>query len=495
MESPLSLLAAFSFGAVCSAIAICCLLQLSAWLPRLQRAADLHHPAAPSPPRLGGVALVFAFVLLAMAVQRWAVGETSPHPFTTLVAGTLGMFLVGLLDDLRPIPAAMKLAAQVGVALGIWAGGIGLGIPSTPLQPDPLLSVLWIVGITNAFNLIDGLDGLAAGIGLCLLALLAAIGLAGGVLPHLVVGLAGALLALLAFNFPPARIYLGDGGAYFLGCSIALLTLIHAQNGQLPGLLLLPLFLLVLPLLDTACSVLRRLVQGLPVLHPDRGHLHHRLLEAGFSPCQAVLSLYALTLVCFGLGLTFVSAEARWVRGATAVAASLLLFALCRLILPLRRVGYLSLHPRAPRAEILYTRALTRVLEMEAGRAGSLDDLWNHLVSLAMKLGFSRVALQLPAELRIWGPQEPAPQTSSCCYHLSGPLPARLTLHGPTPESGKNEHRPAIHDRFVFEIIAVLVAEGWQRATRRWARHHRRRGPAPNPDGTPSTSLRSPVWP
>jgi UDP-GlcNAc:undecaprenyl-phosphate GlcNAc-1-phosphate transferase len=133
-----------------------------------------------------------------------------------------------------------------------------------------LITVLWLVGMTNLINLIDGADGLAGGICLMLMVLLAYVGHESGSFELLVSGMAGALLAFLWFNFPPARIYLGDGGAYFLGFQIGLLAILSSHKGTVLAALVAPLFVLALPIIDTALAILRRGLRGLPIFRPDR---------------------------------------------------------------------------------------------------------------------------------------------------------------------------------------------------------------------------------
>jgi UDP-GlcNAc:undecaprenyl-phosphate GlcNAc-1-phosphate transferase len=139
----------------------------------------------------------------------------------------------------------------------------------------------WLVAFTNLINLIDGIDGLAGGIALMLMALLAYVGFGPGPVFSvlLATGMAGALMAFLLYNFPPARIYMGDGGAYFLGFLIGTLTIVNSSKGTALAALVAPLFALALPIVDVGLAIARRAIKGLPIYRPDRKHLHHRLVE------------------------------------------------------------------------------------------------------------------------------------------------------------------------------------------------------------------------
>ena len=147
--------------------------------------------------------------------------------------------------------------------------------------------------MTNLVNLIDGIDGLAAGICLMLTVLLMDPQASGTAIPLMVCGVAGSLLGFLVFNFPPAKIYMGDGGAYFLGFPIGELTISNSHKGTVAAALVAPLFVLALPILDVSLAIMRRGLKGLPLFRADRRHIHHRLLEMGLSRRRAVIAMYS----------------------------------------------------------------------------------------------------------------------------------------------------------------------------------------------------------
>jgi len=289
-------------------------------------------------PRIGGLA-VFAGFVAGMAFAAAATGNLTSFPqpgvyWRGLAFAATALMLVGLIDDLWGLSYTWKFAAQILAATYVWSCGFRIESVTHPLGGSldlNLLSfpltVLWIVGITNAVNLIDGLDGLAAGVALITTCAMAVIGLAGGKLGVTAasVALAGSLLGFLRYNFNPARIFLGDSGSLFLGFVLAVISVRGSQKGPATVAILVPLLVLGVPLLDTGFAVLRRLYRlsshgrrsGSPVryvarnLHhvflPDRGHIHHRLLDVGVSHRSAVLILYAVgglfAAAAFGLVL------------------------------------------------------------------------------------------------------------------------------------------------------------------------------------------------
>ncbi|MGB1622511.1 MAG: glycosyltransferase family 4 protein, partial [Synechococcus sp.] len=289
--------------------------------------------------RLGGIAMVVGFAVALSTV--WAVGgfgalapERDQLIWSTL-AGSLCFFLIGLADDLFALSPWPRLAGQVAVSAVIWTQGVRIGAIDLPWitstsgaisLPDSLsllATVIWLVGITNAINWLDGLDGLAAGV-----AGIAAIGLvsvsfslhqvAAG---FLAAALAGCCLGFLRHNFNPARIFMGDGGSYFLGFTLAAISIVGPAKGLTTVSLLLPLLILSLPVADMSAVIMGRLREGRSPFYPDRRHLHHRLLRAGFSHRRTVLLIYVFTQWLASLALVVANAEMRflWLGLATSI--------------------------------------------------------------------------------------------------------------------------------------------------------------------------------
>jgi UDP-GlcNAc:undecaprenyl-phosphate GlcNAc-1-phosphate transferase len=288
-------------------------IRLARWLGAIDLPGGRKTHSEPVP-RIGGLAVFFGFVV-GMAFAAYTTGNllTVPNPgvyWRGLALAATGLFLVGVADDLWGLSFYWKFAGQIVAATYVWSvgfrieiltdfqGGVfELGVLSLPL------TVLWIVGITNAVNLIDGLDGLAAGIALITTSAVATIAFASGRLGVTAasVVLAGSLVGFLRFNFNPARIFLGDSGSLFLGFVLAVTSVRGSQKGTTAVAILAPLLILGLPLLDTGLAVTRRLYRlgrrgvrngGAPsyilrnineVFLPDRGHIHHRLMDMGLS--------------------------------------------------------------------------------------------------------------------------------------------------------------------------------------------------------------------
>jgi UDP-GlcNAc:undecaprenyl-phosphate GlcNAc-1-phosphate transferase len=404
-----------------------------------------------------------------------------------LVISSLAIFGLGLWDDLKPLGARKKLAGQVLIALLVCGFGIGISRFKLPWSGEVvdlgnwgiILTVVWLVSMTNLINLIDGVDGLATGICLMLMALLAYVGHQNGSFELTASGMAGALVAFLCFNFPPARIYLGDGGAYFLGFQIGFLSLVGSHKGTVAAALVAPLFVLALPIVDTLLAILRRGLRGLPIFRPDRRHIHHRLLEMGFSRRKAVLSLYGITVLFLLMGfLVFVS---RGEMAPVLLGVTLLILLLCAGKLNFSRewfaVGRVLGNSLEMRQEIQYALSLTHWLGLEGARQNSIGRLWGDLVFAAQRLGFCSVSLTLSDETLAWHNPEVSGPMQTWKNALRGGNVGVLELKAPalikadpTSSEDYSTHpgEPALNisDPKLFEILSELLAEGWLRANR-----------------------------
>lgn len=244
-------------------------------------------------PTLGGVAFFPAFLLPALFL--------SPNPPAILpfILIATQMFVVGLVDDLRRLNPATKLMGQIITAATALYFGYSLNFfTGTPL--DALLTAVWIVGLTNALNLLDNMDGLASGIGLIAAIYLAFLFSQNGDTEHavLALALAGALAGFLFYNFHPASIFMGDAGSLFIGLALSLLT-VHA-NGQASNILSLvavPTCILLVPILDTTLVTITRLLRGQPISQGGKDHASHRLVVLGLSESQAVLLLCVMAVI------------------------------------------------------------------------------------------------------------------------------------------------------------------------------------------------------
>ena len=254
-------------------------------------------------PRMGGLAIYAAFVLAVLAsmyVSREIMG--------LLVGGTV-ILIVGIIDDLKPLPARVKLLGQIVAASVLVMFDIRIEWLTNPfgdmLYVEYLsipLTILWVVGLTNTVNLIDGLDGLAAGVSTIasVTILLVALQQNFWTVAVLTAALAGSALGFLQHNFNPAKIFMGDTGSMFLGYMLAAISILGAVKSAATIALIVPIVALGLPILDTAFAIIRRYMSGRPIFKPDKGHLHHRLLEMGLTQKQAVLLMYVIS-GCLGL--------------------------------------------------------------------------------------------------------------------------------------------------------------------------------------------------
>ena len=278
-------------------------------------------------PRLGGVAICLAFLctqgcvfLLAYAFPKFRAHLPS-GPWLTIVMPACLVFLLGVYDDLRSARPWMKFVVQgIAGAMLYWGG---LRILSVPLVFGTrhfgvfvglILTIIWVIGITNAFNLIDGLDGLAAGSALfsTLVVFIVALVSHASWLALATITLTGAILGFLRFNFNPATIFLGDSGSLFIGFLLSAFALQGAAKAPTAVAVAIPVVSFGLPILETGLSILRRLISGRPVFTGDREHIHHKLLERGLSHRQVVIVLYGVSAIFAMLSLFLL-----WPTGST----------------------------------------------------------------------------------------------------------------------------------------------------------------------------------
>jgi UDP-GlcNAc:undecaprenyl-phosphate/decaprenyl-phosphate GlcNAc-1-phosphate transferase len=262
-------------------------------------------------PALGGIGIFVSFAVAGLVAVLVAHGDPRAVIFSwrylSILVGAALMHVTGVVDDMIDIPAARKLLLQIAAAALVVSGGTALWSISLPFLPFPVplgilalpLSVLWIVALSNALNLVDGIDGFAGGIALFAALAFGVIGLSrGDILVATIAGaLAGAVLGFLVHNFPPARIFMGDGGSLFLGFALAVLAMMGSGNaGGVP--VVIPIVLLAVPILDTFTAITRRTRRGLPIHAPDNNHFHHRLLRLTGSPRRTILYAYLLNGLC-----------------------------------------------------------------------------------------------------------------------------------------------------------------------------------------------------
>ena len=251
---------------------------------------------------MGGLAIFLGFIitiLFFVGINKTIIG---------LLLSTTLIVIVGIVDDIKPLDAKIKFVFQIIAAIMIVISGIKIKAVTNPFSPDGITSlemygistfitIIWIVGVTNAINFIDGLDGLAAGVSSIAAVFLIFIAFINGRTTEVILtcALAGATLGFLPYNFNPAKIFMGDTGSTFLGFTLATISIQGSMKQYAAIAVLVPIIVLGIPIFDTAFAILRRIFSGKAPWEADRGHLHHRLIDAGYSQRQTVLLLYTLS--------------------------------------------------------------------------------------------------------------------------------------------------------------------------------------------------------
>ena len=264
-------------------------------------------------PRVGGIAITVSYAIT-MAVALlipppfgYLIEHDFPDVWKLLIAAGL-IFLTGLLDDLIGLKPWQKLAEQLTGALLAYFGGVQIHLfrgSELDVWVSIPITMIWLVGCTNAFNLIDGLDGLAAGVGLfaTLTMVLSALANHNLDMAMVTIPLAGALLAFLRYNFNPASVFLGDSGSLTIGFLLGCYGVIWSHKSATLLGLTAPLMAMSIPLLDAGLSIVRRFLRHQPIFGADRGHIHHRLLDRGFRPRGVALLIYGCSGIAACLSL------------------------------------------------------------------------------------------------------------------------------------------------------------------------------------------------
>jgi UDP-GlcNAc:undecaprenyl-phosphate GlcNAc-1-phosphate transferase len=428
------------------------------------------------------VAIVVAFFvpIVALFFFDTGVGQllwSQPQRALALLLGALAIAALGVFDDLKGSGARVKFGVQVLVAAAMWLAHFRADIIATPFGTFDLgvlgfpLTVLWIVGVTNALNLIDGLDGLATGIALAATGTIFWVSLTNGrMLMALVMAcLAGALLGFLRYNFNPASIFMGDSGSLFVGFVLATTALETPEKSTTAVALLVPIVALGLPIGDTLLAMTRRMVRGQPMFASERGHIHHRLMARGLSHRATVLALYGIAIVLAGVAVALFHSDAEQTiayAGAIVAIAAMLLFS----------AGYVRFDQTrqilSDRKNNLAMRAAVRKAGEQLRHAQDPDAIWRVVHATVQELQASCAALTVVARngtVRTsefsWGFDE-APATV---------LRARFSLLGERPDDGRLELGFTDGRRTVdrdTEIAVELLCEHVHAAVERIAAKH-----------------------
>jgi len=433
-------------------------------------------------PRLGGIAIVAAFYapIIGLYFLDTSVGRllwSQPQRALALILGGLAMAALGTFDDIRGSGARTKFAVQVLIAALMWWADFRADTIATPFGTFDLgilgfpVTVLWIVGITNALNLIDGLDGLASGIALAATGTILWLSLSNHrpLMALFMVSLAGALLGFLRYNFHPASIFMGDSGSLFVGFILATTALETHEKSTTAVALLVPIVALGLPIGDTLLAMTRRAVRGQPVFASDRGHIHHRLMARGLSHRATVLALYGIAIVLAGVAVALFHSDAEQTLaygGALVAIAAMLLFS----------AGYVRFDQTrkllSDRKNNLAMRAAVRQAGEQLRHASEPDAIWNVVREALPALQASCASLTLVARNGTVKKLE-----YSCGFDEAPPdiLRARFSLLGERPDDGRIELGYSDGRRTVdrdTEIAIELLCEHVHAAIERIAAQH-----------------------
>lgn len=266
-------------------------------------------------PRLGGLA-----IFIAVTVGYFVAGLYEAK-ITGIIVGALIIIVLGIIDDKYEISAKVKLAGQILAACAVMGSGLTIEVLNIPFIGvfhlgifSYVVTLFWILAITNAINLIDGLDGLSAGISSIVFASIAFLAFSADkmLILSLSLILLGSTLGFLFHNFHPAKIFMGDTGSMFLGYSIAILSLLGLYKSVTLFSFVVPIMILGVPIFDTSFAIIRRLVNRKPISEADKSHLHHRLLALGLSHRDTVLVIYGFGLIFSISAITFETLTLRW---------------------------------------------------------------------------------------------------------------------------------------------------------------------------------------
>lgn len=382
-------------------------------------------------PRVGGIAIVLAYVstfAIALALPftyTYVLHQALPQILELTVVG-LVVFLTGVLDDLVGLTAKQKLLGIVAAASFAYAAnirvGVGLfhGLPNWPWLSF-LLTVVWLVGCTNAFNLIDGMDGLAAGVGLVSTLTVLAMALMQGNLPLALatMPLAGCLLGFLRYNFNPASVFLGDSGSLLIGFLLGCYGALWSEKSVTLLALTGPILAVSVPLLDVLLSIARRYLRNRPIFQADRGHIHHKLLDRGLSHRGAVLTIYGGCGVVAVLSLLVSAVHNRY-------SVLIVIAFLAAAWFGIRHLEYAEF---AMAGKMFLGGKFRRIIDAETrlidfenhlAKAVDLETCWSHICTGSRQFGFQGVRMSVNGKVfedqkeggngRIWQLRIPLPR-------------------------------------------------------------------------------------
>jgi UDP-GlcNAc:undecaprenyl-phosphate GlcNAc-1-phosphate transferase len=458
-------------SSVISWLAIYCFLKLN--LGRSNTSPQHHHTHTGAIPRVGGVGIAIGvLVIYLIGLLQLNAEDSKTLVHFAVFGGATASFFLGLFDDFHPLGARLKLLIQILIAVVVYKCGLAVDkitIPFTNTTASMgfwglLLTVGWFVTVMNLINLIDGLDGLAGGIGLMLMILLAYFGLKQNFLfsSILAFGMIGAIIGFLLHNFPPAKCYMGDSGAYLIGFMIAALSVLNSQKGAVMAAMIGPALALSLPILDVTFALIRRSLRGLPLFRPDRGHIHHLLIKTGLSRRKTVLAIYAISLFALLGGLIASIERGRHLPIFFGFAFVIVIFVLRGQNVSTNSIRVFLTDSLQSRRDVRNALYLKDWLIAEAERADSIAHLWSDFHFVLKKMGFCRAKLTLGEETReFYIPRTPSVDSGNLwmeTHEIQGIHAASLTLYGEKDNLSENQ----------FSLLADIAAETWSKAGYKW---------------------------
>ncbi len=254
-------------------------------------------------PRMGGLSIYLSFIIV-----MFIFSDIELRKLVGILLGSTMLVIMGMIDDVKPLGAKLKLVLQIIAALILIYFGFKIEFLTNFFDKTGYIflskfsipiTVIWIVGVTNTINLVDGLDGLATGISTFAAITFAYVSYLSGNIPITIISiiLVGASLGFLPYNFNPASIFMGDTGAYFLGFVLAAISVEGTLKGTTAIAVFIPVLALGLPIFDTAFAIIRRFINKKPIFQADKGHFHHRLLHIGMNQRKAVLMIYFISIL------------------------------------------------------------------------------------------------------------------------------------------------------------------------------------------------------
>ena len=379
-------------------------------------------------PRVGGIAIAVSYLaaigtgLLLPFTYSSSIAKFLPQAWKLLPAVAI-VFAIGLLDDLRGLRPSQKLIGQTVAAMVAYWAGVHIDL----LAYHPLsiwvsfpLTIIWLVGCTNALNLIDGLDGLAAGVGLfaTITMLLAALLHQNLYLVLVTMPLVGCLLGFLRYNFNPASVFLGDCGSLLIGFLLGVFGALSSQKSATLLGMTAPLMAVAIPLLDTGLSIVRRFLRHQPIFGADRGHIHHRLLDRGLTPRQVALLMYGICSLAATLSLVQSAAQNRF--GGLII----VLFVMGAWI-GIQNLGYAEFGVarqmifKGTFRRIIDAQTRLQLFETALSRAVTIYGLWDTLVGGGRDFGFRSVRAYMQGQVM---EEQLTTPDNEVCWQLRIPL-------------------------------------------------------------------------